>query len=255
MLNEMANTTIDDKYSNNQTTGQDVIYPSVGLGLLKDFNPSTNVYTVPVVSQSELEGKGANYISQYVPPKIMLRDGQTLVLVSKQVVSVYGVNELGNAKVNAESDGTPIIPESRNVQMVSGQVKKSKIVSESEAAEKGLMSKIGKYPQFRLHLLTGNKPTNFRAVPDDIVNQYQLTSIGQFTCPTDNAHGPYPLKLPPEIERGGFKENLSIPPPLRKTHTLENMLGTSPWYITGYVVAGILFIFVIVRLMAKYGYI
>ena len=209
--------------SNNYNTSQTPFHPSVGLGLLHDYNPTTNVYTVPIVNESLLEQKGGNYITEFVPPKLILKDGQKLVLVTRKVLLVYGITEIGNATVNADGNGNPIVPSSRNIQVVNSQLRKSSIVSEREVGEKGLISMIGEFPRFHLHLSTDNSPNYFRAVPEDFASKYALTSIGVFSCPKDNAQGPYPLKLAPKLPRGSYKEMLSIPPPLKRTHRMEFM--------------------------------
>jgi hypothetical protein len=253
------NTSNDTEYGNNTKSSPTPFFPSVGLGLLKDFDPTNNRYTVPVVLESELLANGGNYITEFIPPKLVLNDGQTYDLVSKEIVMVYGVSEVGSAVVNASQDGTPVIPESRDFSAVSIQLRKSCLVSETDAGEKGLMGEIGKFPKFVLHLGTNNSPTNYRAVPDDLVNKYKLSKIGQFICPKDNAKGPYPLKFGQELTRGGYKENMALPPKLNRGNTMENienMVGDTEmtWKIIGGVLGSILFVIIVWRLMARYGY-
>ena len=187
--------------------------PSVGTGVGDDYDPGKQLYEVPVVNKDLLIQRGGNYISEYVPPVVVMKDKTEFVLVSHKVVDTYRLTPSGRAKIPAAANGIPDLPgpKPRDV-----QERRVPLISESVMARYGLMSTTGRLPCVTLTPDPAQPPIKFFAVSPTLQQSKGMLAEAHLVVPNPNPTGPYPLRLTPKYAANAkdtHSERFAIPPP------------------------------------------
>jgi hypothetical protein len=193
----------------------------VGTSINDDYNPSKKEFNVPIVLREEMVQRGANFIEEVVPPRVVLSDGRVFVLTTHAAVDMYKLNKRGTGHFKANGHDIVHFPPHKHRQNT--DVITYYLVTDMIVARRGLTEASTRLPAIMLQLRPDQPPVNHYVFSSEMVRAHKIQTSGKFEMPISNIHGPYPLLLD-SVERGeknGTTEAFSIPPP-------PNEFGTSP---------------------------